>query len=77
MRPFKSTDGEIVQSSSHVASGPIEDDGKQNIGQGLVRAKKLRQNFKEQSLKNRERGHLEFGESRIRQGDEVIVEEIK
>lgn len=81
MRPFKQNDDDIIQQQvsvmSGIASGPVEDDGKTNIGQGLVRAKKLRQGFKEQSLKNRERGHLEFGESRIKQGGEVIIEEIK
>jgi hypothetical protein len=30
-----------------VASGPVEDDGKKAFGEGLSRAKKLRQGFKD------------------------------
>ncbi len=46
MRPFKQADDDVVQhqisAMNNLASGPIEDDGKFRIGDGLVRAKKLR-----------------------------------
>ena len=45
MRSFKQNDDDIIK--QQIASGPVEDDGKKNFGEGLVRAKKLRQGFKE------------------------------
>jgi hypothetical protein len=48
MRPFKQNDDDIIkhQVLNTIASGPVEDDGK-TYGEGLSRAKKLRQGFKE------------------------------
>ena len=80
MRPFNQDDNDGAKQSVSVLQpgflhdGPVDDDAKPQ-GSGLVRAKKLRQDFKEQSIKNRERGRMVFGESRNKLGDDIVVEQ--